>query len=41
MNSFRTWDAAFNRVCTYDLFKDLKTKQTFWVFNTHLDHIEE
>lgn len=32
------WDAAFNRVCTYALFKDLKTKKTFWVFNTHLDH---
>lgn len=35
------WDAAFNRVCTYGLFKDLKTNQTFWVFNTHLDHIGE
>lgn len=32
------WDAAFNRVCTYALFKDLNTKKTFWVFNTHLDH---
>jgi endonuclease/exonuclease/phosphatase family metal-dependent hydrolase len=35
------WDAAFNRVCTYGLFKDLKTKTTFWVFNTHLDHVGE
>ena len=35
------WDAAFNRVCTYGLFKDLKTNQTFWMFNTHLDHIGE
>lgn len=35
------WDAALNRVCTYALFKDLKTKQLFWVFNTHLDHIGE
>lgn len=35
------WDAALNRVCTYGLFKDRKTKQTFWVFNTHLDHIGE
>ncbi len=35
------WDAAFNRVCTYGLFKDLKTKKTFWVFNTHLDHLGE
>ena len=33
------WDAACNRVCTYALFKDLQTKQLFWVFNTHLDHI--
>lgn len=35
------WDAACNRVCTYALFKDLKTKKTFWVFNTHLDHMGE
>jgi endonuclease/exonuclease/phosphatase family metal-dependent hydrolase len=35
------WDAAFNRVCTYGLFKDLKTKNIFWVFNTHLDHMGE
>lgn len=35
------WDAAFNRVCTYALFKDLKTKIYFWVFNTHLDHMGE
>ncbi|CAM3084131.1 endonuclease/exonuclease/phosphatase family protein [Flavobacterium frigoris] len=33
------WDAAYNRVCTYALFKDVKTEQLFWVFNTHLDHI--
>ncbi|WPO80638.1 endonuclease/exonuclease/phosphatase family protein [Flavobacterium sp. KACC 22761] len=35
------WDGACNRVCTYGLFKDLKTKKTFWVFNLHLDHIGE
>lgn len=35
------WDAALNRVCTYALFKDSKTKQIFWVFNTHLDHMGE
>jgi endonuclease/exonuclease/phosphatase family metal-dependent hydrolase len=35
------WDAAFNRVCTYALFKDLQSKKTFWVFNTHLDHVGE
>ncbi|MGL2962514.1 endonuclease/exonuclease/phosphatase family protein [Flavobacterium sp. RSB2_4_14] len=32
------WDAALNRICTYVLLKDKKTKQSFWVFNTHLDH---
>lgn len=33
------WDAAYNRVCTYGLFEDLKTKKQVWVFNTHFDHI--
>lgn len=37
----RGWDAACNRVCTYGLFKDLKTKKMFWVFNLHLDHMGE
>lgn len=32
------WDAALNRICTYVLLKDKKTKHYFWVFNTHLDH---
>jgi len=35
------WDAACNRVCTYALFKDKSSNKTFWVFNTHLDHIGE
>ncbi len=35
------WDAACNRVCTFALFEDLKSKKSFWVFNTHLDHIGE
>ena len=35
------WDAALNRICTYALFKNKKTKQLFWVFNTHLDHLGE
>ncbi len=35
------WDAACNRICTYALFKDKKTKINFWVFNTHLDHVGE
>ncbi len=33
------WDAAYNRVCTYGLFKSKKTRQLFWVFNTHFDHV--
>jgi endonuclease/exonuclease/phosphatase family metal-dependent hydrolase len=35
------WDAAYHRVCTYGLFKDIKSKKLIWVFNTHLDHIGE
>lgn len=35
------WDAACLRVCTAVLFKDKKSKQRFWVFNTHLDHMGE
>ncbi|KGO94570.1 endonuclease/exonuclease/phosphatase family protein [Flavobacterium subsaxonicum] len=33
------WDAAYNRVCSYGLFEDIKTKQRLWVFNTHFDHV--
>lgn len=33
------WDAAYNRVCTYGLFQDKKTKKKIWVFNTHFDHV--
>jgi endonuclease/exonuclease/phosphatase family metal-dependent hydrolase len=32
------WDAAYIRICTYALFNDKKTKENFWVFNTHLDN---
>ena len=32
------WDAAYIRICTYGLFKDKKTGNHFWVFNTHLDN---
>jgi endonuclease/exonuclease/phosphatase family metal-dependent hydrolase len=35
----RGWDAALNRVCTFMLVRDKKTKQSFWVFNTHFDHM--
>lgn len=33
------WDASMERICTYALFENIKTKQQFWVFNTHFDHI--
>ena len=33
------WDAALNRVCTYGLFKNNKTKKLVWVFNMHFDHM--
>ena len=33
------WDAAYNRIITYGLFQDKKTKKKFWVINTHFDHV--
>lgn len=33
------WDAMFERICTYGLFEDIKTKQKFYIFNTHFDHV--
>lgn len=33
------WDAAFPRVCTYGLLQNKSTEISFFVFNTHLDHI--
>ncbi|QED37693.1 endonuclease/exonuclease/phosphatase family protein [Antarcticibacterium arcticum] len=35
------WDAAMERVCTYALFESKETKEKFWVFNTHFDHVGE
>lgn len=35
------WNAACRRVCTYGLFKSNESKQLFWVFNTHFDHISK
>ena len=32
------WDASLERICTYALFQNVKTKKQFWVFNTHFDH---
>jgi endonuclease/exonuclease/phosphatase family metal-dependent hydrolase len=33
------WDASMERICTYGLFQHNVTKQQFYVFNTHFDHI--
>lgn len=33
------WDAECVRVCSWGHFKDVKTKHTFYFFNTHMDHI--
>lgn len=33
------WDAAYNRICTYALFKMKKDGRKFWAFNVHLDHV--
>ena len=32
------WDAAFCRIITYGLFRDINTKKEFWIANTHFDH---
>lgn len=33
------WDAACNRVCSWLLLKENKSKKKFMVFNTHFDHM--
>lgn len=33
------WDAAYNRVCTYAVFKDKESHQQFLAMNIHFDHI--
>lgn len=33
------WDAALNRICTYAIFKDKKSKKEFLAMNIHFDHI--
>lgn len=33
------WDAAYNRICTYALFKIKKGGKRFWAFNVHFDHV--
>lgn len=33
------WDAACIRICTWGKFKDLRTKNKFYFFNLHMDHV--
>ncbi len=33
------WDAALERICTYAKFRDKESGKTFWMFNTHFDHV--
>jgi endonuclease/exonuclease/phosphatase family metal-dependent hydrolase len=33
------WDAALNRICTYAVLKDKKSKKEFLAMNLHFDHI--
>lgn len=35
------WDAAMERICTYAKFKEKDSGKSFWVFNTHFDHVGE
>ncbi|MGQ8338179.1 endonuclease/exonuclease/phosphatase family protein [Sunxiuqinia sp. A32] len=37
----KSWDAALPRICTYVLLEDYDKHHSFWVFNTHFDHIGE
>ena len=33
----RSWDAGYNRICTWALFENKSSKKQFYVFNTHFD----
>jgi len=35
----KSWDAAITRVATWAKFTDVRSKKTFFVFNTHFDHM--
>lgn len=35
----KNWDAAITRISTWAKVQDIKTKQVFYHFNTHFDHI--
>lgn len=33
------WDAVCNRIVTWGKFEDKKTREVFYIFNTHFDHM--
>ena len=35
----KSWDAALNRICSWARLKEKETQKTFYIFNTHFDHI--
>ena len=35
----KSWDAAITRIVTWAKFTDERSKKTFFVFNTHFDHM--
>jgi endonuclease/exonuclease/phosphatase family metal-dependent hydrolase len=35
----KSWDAAITRIVTWAKFSELKSRKTFFVFNTHFDHM--
>lgn len=35
------WDAMYPRICTWAQFQDKDSKNKFFVFNTHFDHVGE
>lgn len=35
----RGWDAVLPRICTYGKFRNLKSQEDIYIFNTHFDHI--
>ncbi len=37
----RSWQTACTRVCTWGRFEDRRSRRTFHLFNTHLDHVSQ
>ena len=37
----RGWDGKFPRICTWAKVRDIENCRSFYVFNTHLDHVGE